>query len=88
MHVEFTTQNSNPPLHLPSVLYYAAGGMVFLRALIHLSGLAIFAQFYECDPLGAKEPASVVVVYVLSEITKIPGLAGIFVASIYAAVLR
>ncbi|XP_042864126.1 sodium-coupled monocarboxylate transporter 1-like [Penaeus japonicus] len=72
------------------VIYYAAVGMVFLRALIHLAGLVIYAHFYECDPLarpGAEEPAYVVILYVLTVLTRVPGLAGIFVAAIYAAVL-
>lgn len=72
------------------VLYYAAGGMVLLRGLIHLSGLAIYAHFYKCDPMakpGAEEPAYVVILYVLTVLTRVPGLAGIFVAAIYAAVL-
>lgn len=65
--------------------------MLFLRALIHLAGLAIYAHFYQCDPLarpGAGEPAYVVILYVLTVLTRVPGLAGIFVAAIYAAVLR
>lgn len=73
------------------MLYYAAGGMVLLRGLIHLSGLAIYAHFYKCDPMakpGAEEPAYVVILYVLTVLTRVPGLAGIFVAAIYAAVLR
>ncbi|XP_037777968.1 LOW QUALITY PROTEIN: sodium-coupled monocarboxylate transporter 1-like [Penaeus monodon] len=72
------------------VIYFAAVGMVILRALIHLAGLAIYAHFYRCDPLavpGAGEPAYVVIVYVLTVLTRVPGLAGIFVAAIYAAVL-
>ncbi|ROT80798.1 hypothetical protein C7M84_000465 [Penaeus vannamei] len=72
------------------VIYFAAFGMLFLRALIHLAGLAIYAHFHQCDPLarpGAGEPAYVVILYVLTVLTRVPGLAGIFVAAIYAAVL-
>lgn len=73
------------------VLYYAAMGMVFLRALIHLSGLVIYAHFKDCDPLTAPnsipDPSTVVVKYVLQILTQIPGLTGLFVAAVYAAVL-
>lgn len=66
-------------------------GMVFLRALIHLSGLVMYAHFKDCDPItaphGSPDPSSVVVTYVLVVLTKIPGLSGLFVAAIYAAVL-
>ncbi|XP_045601787.1 sodium-coupled monocarboxylate transporter 1 [Procambarus clarkii] len=73
------------------VLYYAAMGMVLLRALIHLSGLVMFVYFKDCDPLTApgshRDPSIVVVTYVLKVLTQIPGLTGLFVAAIYAAVL-
>ncbi|XP_042240640.1 sodium-coupled monocarboxylate transporter 2-like [Homarus americanus] len=73
------------------VLYYAAIGMVFLRGLINLSGLVIYAYFKDCDPLTEndphKDPAYVLIPYVKMVLTKIPGLSGLFVAAIYAAVL-
>ena len=73
-------------------MYYAAFGLVVLRGLIQFSGLVIFANFAECDPLtanGNKLPdIMIVVTYVTQILTRIPGLAGLFVASIYAAVLR
>nr|XP_053629216.1 sodium-coupled monocarboxylate transporter 1-like isoform X2 [Cherax quadricarinatus] len=73
------------------VLYYAAMGMVFLRALIHLSGLVMYAHFKDCDPITASgtisDPSIVVIAYVLRVLTEIPGLSGLFVAAIYAAVL-
>lgn len=87
-----TIRIHDSPVVSHRVLYYAAMGMVFLRALIHISGLVIFAYFKDCDPLTAKgvtpDPSTVVVIYVLQILTKIPGLTGLFVAAVYAAVLR
>ena len=74
------------------VIYYAIFGMLLLRVLINLAGVVIFAFYSECDPLtfgGGKMPnILIVIIYVLRELTQIPGLAGLFVASVYAAVLR
>lgn len=74
------------------VLYYAAIGMVFMRGIINVMGVVIYGVFSDCDPLRkygkTPEPALVVVNYVLTVLPKIPGLAGLFVAAIYAAVLR
>ena len=73
-------------------MYYAIAGMILLRLLINLAGVVIFAFYVDCDPLteggGVKSNLSVVVAYVLTDLISIPGLAGLFVASIYAAVLR
>uniref|UniRef100_A0A6A7FST5 Sodium-coupled monocarboxylate transporter 1-like n=2 Tax=Hirondellea gigas TaxID=1518452 RepID=A0A6A7FST5_9CRUS len=73
------------------VMYYAIVGMLLLRTLINLAGVVIFAFYADCDPLtlGGKKTSnlSVTVSYVLMDLTAIPGLAGLFVASIYAAVL-
>ncbi|XP_068230838.1 sodium-coupled monocarboxylate transporter 1-like [Palaemon carinicauda] len=74
------------------VLYYAAAGMVFLKAIINLAGLVMYAYYKDCDPITdpknyIKDPSIVVVKYVLEVLTKVPGMSGIFVAAIYAAVL-
>ncbi|XP_064100409.1 sodium-coupled monocarboxylate transporter 2-like [Macrobrachium nipponense] len=78
--------------HAQWVLYYAAAGMVFLRAIINLAGLVMYAYFQDCDPLTdpnnvLNDPSIVVINYVLEVLTKIPGMSGAFVAAIYAAVL-
>ncbi|MCL4149420.1 UNVERIFIED_CONTAM: hypothetical protein GTU68_067184 [Idotea baltica] len=75
------------------VIYYAIVGMFLLKGLVNLSGIVMFANFKDCDPLtkdGGPPHNNVLIVvsYVLMHLTKIPGLAGLFVASIYAAVLR
>ncbi|XP_076063706.1 sodium-coupled monocarboxylate transporter 1-like [Oratosquilla oratoria] len=72
------------------VMYYGAVGLVVIRGLTNLSGLVIFANFVDCDPLTSlnlKKPGLVVLSYVLQKLTIIPGLAGLFVAAIYSAVL-
>lgn len=73
-------------------MYYAMIGMLLLRLFINLAGIVIFAYYVDCDPLTAggkvKSNLGVVVSYVLQDLSYIPGLAGLFVASIYAAVLR
>ncbi|KAA0189113.1 hypothetical protein HAZT_HAZT000119, partial [Hyalella azteca] len=78
--------------HAKRVIYYAIFGMLLLRFLINLAGVVIFAFYADCDPLTmggvVKSNLRIVVVYVLQDLTSIPGLAGLFVASIYAAVLR
>ncbi|KAF2366266.1 Sodium/solute symporter [Trinorchestia longiramus] len=77
--------------HAKRVIYYAIFGMLLLRFLINLAGVVIFAFYADCDPLTeggtVKNNLRVVVIYVLQDLTNIPGLAGLFVASIYAAVL-
>ncbi|XP_047739797.1 sodium-coupled monocarboxylate transporter 1 [Hyalella azteca] len=77
--------------HAKRVIYYAIFGMLLLRFLINLAGVVIFAFYADCDPLTmggvVKSNLRIVVVYVLQDLTSIPGLAGLFVASIYAAVL-
>ncbi|XP_050721481.1 sodium-coupled monocarboxylate transporter 1-like [Eriocheir sinensis] len=70
------------------VLYYSAVALFILRGLINLSGLVMYAHYKDCDPLGIyKDPTTIPVLYVIQELTKIPGLAGLFVAAVYAAVL-
>ncbi|CAL4063754.1 unnamed protein product, partial [Meganyctiphanes norvegica] len=73
------------------VLYLGAFGMVFIKSLINISGLVIFAKYVECDPLtgpgSTGDPTFVVLIYILQNLSKIPGLTGLFSASIYAAVL-
>lgn len=69
------------------VLYYSAIALVSLRFLINLSGLVMYAHFKDCDPLGNADPTVVLIIYVMKELTKIPGLTGLFVAAVYAAVL-
>ncbi|KAK3857907.1 hypothetical protein Pcinc_035870 [Petrolisthes cinctipes] len=78
--------------HAQRVLYYAAVGMVLMRALINLSGLVMFANYVGCDPIThptrpMTDPSQVAIFYVNTELPKIPGLAGLFVAAVYAAVL-
>lgn len=75
------------------MLYYSAVGMVFMKGLINLSGLVMFSQYVGCDPMTnparpMSDPSEVAIYYVIVELPKIPGLAGLFVAAIYAAVLR
>uniref|UniRef100_A0A0P4W0X3 Sodium-dependent multivitamin transporter n=1 Tax=Scylla olivacea TaxID=85551 RepID=A0A0P4W0X3_SCYOL len=69
------------------VLYYSAIALVSLRFLINMSGLVMYAHFKDCDPMGKADPTIVLVIYVMQQLTRIPGLAGLFVAAVYAAVL-
>lgn len=71
------------------VLYYSAIALVILRSLINLSGLVMYAYYKDCDPIVPYklDPSAIAVFYVTQELTKIPGLAGLFVAAVYAAVL-
>ena len=66
--------------------------MLVLRGLIHLSGVTLYAHYSGCDPLTTTKyplkPVMILTQYVLTNLTSIPGLTGLFVASIYAAVLR
>lgn len=48
----------------------------------------MYAYFKDCDPMGKADPSIVLIFYVMRELTKIPGLTGLFVAAVYAAVLR
>ncbi|XP_076063705.1 sodium-coupled monocarboxylate transporter 1-like [Oratosquilla oratoria] len=73
------------------VFYYGAAGMVLFRGLSNLAGLVIFSNYAGCDPLTmagiTKHPGLIVPIYVTYKLTEIPGLAGLFVAAIYSAVL-
>ena len=56
--------------------------------LLIFTGISVFAHSADCDILKGFPEIFTLLNYVKNELTKIPGITGLFVASIYAAVLR
>jgi len=56
-----------------------------------LTGISIFAVYAHCDPVEAKEiekSDQIVPYFVVHELGQVPGMAGLFTACIFSAVLR
>lgn len=65
-------------------------GLTLLWGLFYFSGLVAYATYSECDPLtsGKIEKADQVIPYMVTDkLGHITGLSGLFVASVYGAVL-
>ena len=71
------------------VLFF--GGLFVLWSLFYLSGVVAYAAYHDCDPLTNKQiekPDQIVPFLVADKLQKLPGMAGLFVAAVYGAVLR
>ena len=69
-------------LHLPIAEFFLALSM--------LTGLVMYAFYYNCDPLkkgDVKKGDQLVALFVVQTLGDIPGLAGLFVACVYSAAL-
>ncbi|KAJ9598391.1 hypothetical protein L9F63_010913, partial [Diploptera punctata] len=65
-------------------------GMVLLVTVSCFTGLLLFAEYHNCDPLLTKEiakPDQLLTHYVTTTASYIPGLAGLFVAGVVSAAL-
>lgn len=72
------------------MIWFTFGTMAFLSFSV-IFGLIIFAKYYNCDPLSAgkvSEPDQLLPYYVMEIGRDIPGLPGLFTASIFSAALR
>ncbi|KAL7640625.1 UNVERIFIED_CONTAM: hypothetical protein RMT77_008900 [Armadillidium vulgare] len=65
-------------------------GLVVLWSLFYFTGLVAYAAYADCDPLATKqiEKADQIVPFLVADKLKhLPGMAGLFVAAVYGAVL-
>ncbi|KAK9722150.1 Sodium:solute symporter family [Popillia japonica] len=72
-----------------AMIWFTFGTMAFLSFSV-IFGLIIFAKYYNCDPLSAgkvSEPDQLLPYYVMEIGRDIPGLPGLFTASIFSAAL-
>lgn len=66
-------------------------GLVILWSLFYMTGLVAYAAYVDCDPLASKriEKADQIVPFLVADkLGQFPGMAGLFVAAVYGAVLR
>lgn len=73
-----------------SVIYYCLG-MIVMKTLSVLSGLAMYAKYFDCDPFTTKQVSrndQLLPYYVMDIAGNIPGLSGLFIAGIFSAALR
>ncbi|XP_018576921.1 sodium-coupled monocarboxylate transporter 1 [Anoplophora glabripennis] len=72
-----------------SVIYYCFG-MVIMKTLSVLCGLAMYAKYSDCDPFTSKHVSrndQLLPYYVMDVAGSIPGLSGLFIAGIFSAAL-
>ncbi|KAB7502994.1 Sodium-coupled monocarboxylate transporter 1 [Armadillidium nasatum] len=65
-------------------------GLVVLWSLFYFTGLVAYAAYADCDPLATKQiekPDQIVPFLVADKLKHLPGMAGLFVAAVYGAVL-
>ncbi|XP_055316602.1 sodium-coupled monocarboxylate transporter 1-like [Sitodiplosis mosellana] len=82
---------SVPDLHAArrSVLFFTIG-MIFIKLLAMFLGLVIYATYEHCDPIRAgivSRSDEIVSYYVVQIGQRLPGVAGLFIAGIFAAAL-
>lgn len=73
-----------------SVIYFCLG-MTVMKTLSVLSGLAMYAKYFDCDPFTTKQVSrndQLLPYYVMDIAGNIPGLSGLFIAGIFSAALR
>ena len=75
------------------MIYYAMVCVILLKSLVNLSGIVIYAAYAGCDPLTKSDPKPksalpILIFFMGDHFSAFPGLSGLFIASIYAAVLR
>lgn len=66
-------------------------GMFAIITFVVLTGLIMYAHYYECDPFTAGKITKhdqILPFYVMDVASTIPGLAGLFLSGIFSAALR
>ncbi|XP_034186765.2 sodium-coupled monocarboxylate transporter 2 [Osmia lignaria lignaria] len=67
-----------------------AVGIISIVSLSCYTGIVIFANFYDCDPITTKQirkPDQLLPFFVMEMAASIPGLPGLFVAGVFSAAL-
>ncbi|XP_017769089.1 PREDICTED: sodium-coupled monocarboxylate transporter 1-like [Nicrophorus vespilloides] len=71
-------------------VYYYIIGMMVIKTSTVLTGLIMYAKYYDCDPITAgsiDKPDQLLPYYVMDVAAKIPGLPGLFIAGVFCAAL-
>lgn len=71
-------------------LYIFVFEVIFIVSISCVTGLLIYAKYYQCDPITSKiisRPDQLLPYYVLDIASSVPGLPGLFVAGIFSAAL-
>ena len=66
-------------------------GVTILWGLFYFSGLVAYAAYKDCDPYtsGRIEKADQLIPFLVADkLSSIPGMSGLFVASVYGGLLR
>lgn len=66
-------------------------GTAFCKAASVLTGLIIYATYYDCDPFTlkrVKKNDQLLPYFIMDVANKIPGLPGLFIAGVFCAALR
>lgn len=71
-------------------LWISAVGLVFVYTVNFYTGMIMYAEFKDCDPLRAGDITAsdqLLPLYIINELGHIKGVPGFFVAGIFAASL-
>ncbi|XP_069699573.1 sodium-coupled monocarboxylate transporter 2-like [Periplaneta americana] len=71
-------------------LYIFVLEVIFISSISCVTGLLIYAKYYDCDPITSKiisRPDQLLPYYVMDIASSVPGLPGLFVAGIFSASL-
>ncbi|KAL7643204.1 UNVERIFIED_CONTAM: hypothetical protein RMT77_006494 [Armadillidium vulgare] len=74
-----------------TVLKYNFFGMILINTLVYAMGLVAYATYFGCDPLALgiiKTKEQIMPYYISDKLSFIPGIAGIFVATLIGGTLR
>ncbi|GLH15467.1 Putative sodium-dependent multivitamin transporter [Gryllus bimaculatus] len=86
---KFLSLPTRPSTHKAIILF--AGGICLMKFLSSYSGLIIYANYYNCDPLKTQaisRPDQLLPFFVMDTTGNIPGLPGLFIAGVFSAALR
>ncbi|GBN85231.1 Sodium-coupled monocarboxylate transporter 2 [Araneus ventricosus] len=71
-------------------LWYNLPALILLTCITSMSGIVIYAFYFECDPIGAKmiqAPDQLFPRFVMETLGAFPGIPGLFVAGIFSGAL-
>lgn len=78
-------------IHCDRVCLTSLVGEFLLVGILVFSGLVVYAIYSHCDPVSSgqiEKPDQILPYLVMDKLRHLPGVPGIFVATIYGGVLR